>query len=108
MLINYNISIFAEKNDRNVKLAEFKADCDLTKDRYDAPKSVALVGGNICMKAVVYGASKIFKENHIPLINVIVIFDNRYHQITLRDCSILLPDNNALIYSESVREVAKT
>lgn len=107
MLIDYEITIYIEKNDRYVKLAEFTADVNLTRGKFDAPKSVALMGGNVSMTAAVHGVKEIFAENHIPQNGTTIIFDNRCHQITLKQCVIQQSGNNAYIYSESVKEVVK-
>ena len=107
MSIDYEISIYIEKDDRYVKLAQFFADADITRKRIEGSESNGLLGGNMSITAAVHGVKEIFAENRIPEFGTIVIFDNRCHQITLRNCVIQQMHHNAYIYSESIKEVVK-
>lgn len=107
MSIDYEISIYIEKNDRYIKLAQFFAEADITKKRIEGSESNGRIGGDMSITAVVHGVKEVFTENRIPEIGTTIIFDNRCHQITLGNCVIQQMYHNAYIYSESVKEVVK-
>ena len=104
--IYYEITIYAVKNDRYVMLSQFSAEADLTKKRIEGPRSSGLIGGNFSITAAIHG-KEILAQNCIPEIGTTIVFDNRYHQITLDNCVIQHSNNNAYIYSERVKEVVK-
>ena len=58
MSIDYEISIYIEKDDRYVKLAQFFADADITRKRIEGSESNGLLGGNMSITAAVHAGGK--------------------------------------------------